>query len=292
MEKYGLKILWTLVSTIIIALSISLGIVWSKKDGYKRIEFKYGFYDRMDDNSPFDSDNNTEEALSSKGGLESDVKRIAIIIDDLGWDKGPADDLLNINAPISFSILPNLPFSKIIADEAGLKNRDVLLHLPMEPHGHSYKDDKIKPLTVEMGKNDMVILIKDYISAIPHIAGVNNHMGSKLTEIEEPMKYIMEILKDKNLFFVDSRTTPKSMAYQVARVYGVKTARRNVFLDNREDEKYISGQIEELIHIAIKNGSAIGIGHPHPQTIAAIQKMVPLIKEKGIEIVPVSELVN
>ncbi|MBI4378960.1 MAG: divergent polysaccharide deacetylase family protein [Nitrospinae bacterium] len=292
MEKYGLKILWGVVATIIIALSISLGIVWSKKNGYERTEFKYGVYDRIDDNSPLDSDNKTDEALSSKGDLKSDVKRIAIIIDDLGWDKGPADDLFNIDAPISFSILPNLPFSKIIADEAGLKNRDVLLHLPMEPQGYSNKDEKIKPLTVEMGRSDMEILIKDYISAIPHIAGVNNHMGSKLTEIEEPMKYVMEILKDKNLFFVDSRTTPKSLAYQVAKVYGVKTARRNVFLDNREDEEYIRGQIEELIHIAYRDGSAIGIGHPHPQTISAIHKMIPLIKERGIEIVPVSELVN
>lgn len=162
----------------------------------------------------------------------------------------------------------------------------------MEPQGYSNKDEKIKPLTVEMGRSDMEILIKDYISAIPHIAGVNNHMGSKLTEIEEPMKYVMEILKDKNLFFVDSRTTPKSLAYQVAKVYGVKTARRNVFLDNREDEEYIRGQIEELIHIAYRDGSAIGIGHPHPQTISAIHKMIPLIKERGIEIVPVSELVN
>ena len=117
-------------------------------------------------------------------------------------------------------------------------------------------------------------------------------MGSKFTENERGMRYVMEILKDKNLFFIDSFTTPKSLAYQTAKALGVKTARRQVFLDNEEDEEYIKGQIEKLITIARKDNTAIGIGHPHSQTINALQKMVPLMKEKGIEIVPVSELVN
>ena len=282
--------LWAIVFTIIITLSISLGILWHKQD--KNIEFKYEIYDKVKDFEPPAVDNKSENISPSKDDSRANVKRVAIIIDDLGWNKESADALLNIDAPICFAILPHLPFSKIIADEAGLKHRDVLLHLPMEPYGYPHKDPGIKPLTDDMNKNDMELLIKDYISEIPHIVGINNHMGSKFTENERGMKYVMEILKDKNLFFVDSFTTPKSLAYQTAKASGVKTARRQVFLDNEEDEEYIKGQIEKLIALAQKDNTAIGIGHPHPQTINALQKMVPLMKENGIEIVPVSELVN
>jgi polysaccharide deacetylase 2 family uncharacterized protein YibQ len=283
--------LWAVVLTTIIALSISLGILWYKEDKNKKIGFKYEIYDHVEDTKPDEATNTVPppQTLIKEG--QGRIK-VAIIIDDLGWNKEIADELLNIDAPISFSILPHLPFSKTIAEDAGLKNRDVLLHLPMESHGYSQEDQGIKPLTDIMNKDDMEALVKDYISSIPHIVGVNNHMGSKFTESEKPVKYLMEIMKNKNLFFVDSRTTAKSLAYQTAKSNDVKTARRNVFLDNKEDEKYIKGQIEELIKSANKNGSAIGIGHPHPQTIAAIQKMVAVIKEKGIEIVPVSELVN
>ena len=283
--------LWALVITVIITLSISIGIVWYNQSN-KGSEFKYEIYDKVEDIEPPPVDNKIENITPSKDDSGANIKRVAIIIDDLGWNKESADALLNIEAPISFAILPHLPFSKIIADEAGLKHRDVLLHLPMEPYGYPHKDPGIKPLTDDMNKNDIEALMKDYISEIPHIVGMNNHMGSKFTENERGMRYVMEILKDKNLFFVDSFTTPKSLAYQTAKALGVKTARRQVFLDNEEDEEYIKGQIEKLIAFARKDNSAIGIGHPHPQTINVLQKMVPLMKENGIEIVPVSELVN
>ena len=283
--------LWALVITVIITLSISIGIVWYNQSN-KGSEFKYEIYDKVEDIEPPPVDNKSENIPPSKDDSRANIKRVAIIIDDLGWNKESADALLNIDAPICFAILPHLPFSKIIADEAGLKHRDVLLHLPMEPYGYPHKDPGIKPLTDDMNKNDIEALIKDYISEIPHIVGINNHMGSKFTENERGMRYVMEILKDKNLFFIDSFTTPKSLAYQTAKTLGVKTARRQVFLDNEEDEEYIKGQIEKLIIIAQRDNFAIGIGHPHPQTINVLQKMVPLMKEKGIEIVPVSELVN
>lgn len=289
--------LWAVVFTIIIALSIGLGILWYKQDRNKKIAFKYEIYDHIEETRPEETNSIAEPPQGVSTPLprskeEHEGVKVAIIIDDLGWNKEISDALLNIDAPISFSILPHLPFSKAIAEDAGLKNRDVLLHLPMEAHGYSQEEQGIKPLTDTMNKNDMEALIKDYISSIPHIIGINNHMGSKFTENRETMKYFLKIVKSKNLFFVDSRTTAKSLAYQTAKSIGVKTASRNVFLDNKEDEEYIKAQIEILIKSAQKNGSAIGIGHPHPQTIAAIQKMVPLIKEKGIEIVPISELVN
>lgn len=284
MKKSGFYKLWAIIFTIIIILLVSLGIVLYKQNGNKNREFRYEVYDRI----PLELEN----SIVSKDSLKSNVKKLAIIIDDLGWNKEIAKAFLDIDASISFSILPNLKFSKAIADEAGFKGRDVLLHLPMEPHGDIAEPPFLKQLTDKMDKDDMNILITDYISSIPHIVGVNNHMGSKFTENGQYTKYVMEILKNKNLFFIDSFTTPKSMGYQTAKKSGVKTARRNVFLDNIEDEEYIKGQIEKLINLSQKNGFAIGIGHPHHQTLSALQKMVAVIKEKGIEIVPVSELVN
>lgn len=281
---------WAVVFTLAIIILIGSGIIWYKQNKSKEVKFKYEVYDRAENIEPVKIN---EISPPDKSIKSDDVKKkVAIIIDDLGWNKEVANTLLNIDISISFSILPHLPFSKLIANEVGLKNRDILLHLPMEPHGNHHEIPGIKQLTEAMNKDDMEMLIKDYISAIPHVVGVNNHMGSKLTESEQSITYVMEILKNKNLFFIDSLTTSKSLAYKVAKTYGVKTARRNVFLDNIEDEEYIKQQIDELIKIAQENGSAIGIGHPHSKTIAVLQKMVPLMKEKGIEVVPISELVN
>jgi len=131
--------LWALVITLIITLSISIGIVWYNQSN-KGSEFKYEIYDKVEDIEPPPVDNKSENIPPSKDDSRANIKRVAIIIDDLGWNKESADALLNIEAPISFAILPHLPFSKIIADEAGLKHRDVLLHLPMEPYGYPHKD--------------------------------------------------------------------------------------------------------------------------------------------------------
>ncbi|MBI5286105.1 MAG: divergent polysaccharide deacetylase family protein, partial [Deltaproteobacteria bacterium] len=128
--------------------------------------------------------------------------------------------------------------------------------------------------------------------AVPHINGVNNHMGSRFTEDDRRMRVMLEVVKERGLYFLDSKTTSHSSAYRLARGMGIRAADRQVFLDNEQDVEYIKKQVERLIEVAKDKGSAIAIGHPHPATLSALKEMVPMLKEAGVEITPLSSLVN
>jgi len=135
--------------------------------------------------------------------------------------------------------------------------------------------------------------VSDDVESVPGAVGVNNHEGSALTENREAMKFLMAELKTRNLFFLDSMTTAKSVAYATAIEFGMKAARRDVFLDNEGDNpEYIRGQLDELVEIARNHGKAIGIGHPHPATLSELRKWLAEADSQGIEIVPVSRLMN
>ena len=217
--------------------------------------------------------------------------RVAIIIDDMGRDIKTLKEILAIDAPISVAVLPFLPHSRDVAKEANLMGRDVLLHLPMEPKELSGNDPGEGALFTNMSEAQIASQVKKDVDAVPHITGINNHMGSKFTEDERLMRIVLDIAKKKNLFFLDSKTTNKSAAYRLAKNMGLKTASRQIFLDNTEDIAYIKGQITELINVAKKRGSAIAIGHPHPATIAAIKEMMPRFNE-DVEMVTVSSLID
>lgn len=218
--------------------------------------------------------------------------KVAIIIDDLGYNMDIAEKLLQLDVPISFSILPKLRYSKLIAIRANELNYDVLLHLPMEPNNYPSKNPGPEALVSGMNPQEMEEQLLKNLDAIPYLRGINNHMGSKLTEDEEIMHLIMEKIKFRDLFFLDSRTSPRTVAYKVAKEYGVKAAERNIFLDNENDIEIIGQQIIKLGEIAMKNGSAIGIGHPYQNTLLALQQIIPKLKENGIKITPISQLVN
>ena len=219
------------------------------------------------------------------------LAKVAIIIDDLGRDRAQLKEILEIDAPIAIAVLPFLPNSENAAKEAYLNGREVLLHLPMEPKDLSNNDPGEGAILTTMSEKQVASQVKKDIDAIPHIIGINNHMGSKFTENERLMKIVLEIAKEKNLFFLDSKTTNKSTAYRLAKELGLKTLSRQVFLDNKEDIDYIKGQIRELIEVAKKRGSAIAIGHPHHTTILAIKEMVPMLKRE-VEIVALSTLID
>jgi polysaccharide deacetylase 2 family uncharacterized protein YibQ len=218
--------------------------------------------------------------------------RIAIVIDDLGQDKRVAMDLLDLEVPLSFSVFPFAPYSREIATEASKKGRDVLLHLPMEPKGYPRQDPGMGRLLTTMGEKQLLAQLDKDLSAVPHAKGVNNHMGSKFTEDSELMRLVLGAIKSKGLFFLDSRTTPETIGFKVAREIGLKTGERNVFLDNERDVSKIRARISELIDLSRKNGGAIGIGHPHPETYQAIREILPSLRENGVELVPVSSLLE
>ncbi len=235
--------------------------------------------------------------LTFVSSLPSSVKlgvhpKIAIVIDDLGGENKISQELLRWDFPVTFSVLPFAPFSKTLAREAHRKGKEVILHLPMEPHGYPQVRPGEGVLLEEMDEASFLRQLSKDIEAVPYIKGVSNHMGSRLMEDPEKMKIVFSELKRRGLFFLDSRTTPETVGFQVAQSVGLKVLERSTFIDNSLTEEDIKRQLEELIQFSISRGKAIGIGHPHPSTVKFLKEIIPKIKEKGIELVPLSAVMD
>ena len=212
--------------------------------------------------------------------------KISIVIDDLGTDLTVADTLYRISPKITLAILPFQSFSQKIARLAQQRGQTTLLHLPLEPHDELGKFPKPSYMLL-LEENNAIMLrqLRDSLCNVPGIAGVNNHMGSRFTEDNSHMNLILEEIKQRGLFFLDSRTTPRSVGYDVACQMGIPALKRDVFLDNELEAAAIAAQLEKLITIARKKGQAIGIGHPHPQTLAELAKFVARLPNAGVELV-------
>jgi polysaccharide deacetylase 2 family uncharacterized protein YibQ len=218
--------------------------------------------------------------------------KIAIVIDDLGDKEKISQELLRSNLPITLAILPFAPFSKRLAEEAHRRGKEIILHLPMEPQGYP----EIRPgkgvLLREMDEARLLRQLSKDIEAVPYITGVSSHMGSRLMEDPAKIRIVFSELKRRGLFFLDSRTTAQTVGLQVAQSVGLKAMERNIFIDNSSTEEDIKEQLEQLIQLSLSSGKAIGIGHPYPSTIKFIKEMIPKMKEKGIEVVPLSALME
>lgn len=227
--------------------------------------------------------------------IEPQRPRVAIVIDDMGSDLKRLRELFKVDAQITVAVLPRLRHSKKTAVEAhDAKGWEVILHLPMEPKGfdagETGKDPGAGALLTSMSLTDVRAQVEEDIKEVPYADGVNNHMGSKFTEDEARMRAVLEVVKGKQLLFLDSRTTARSVAGRVASEMGVRSAERAVFLDNTRDVGYIKGQLKTLAAEARHKGSAIAIGHPYPETITALRESVGALKESGIEVVRLSDL--
>jgi polysaccharide deacetylase 2 family uncharacterized protein YibQ len=237
----------------------------------------------------------TEVAPQSVVKERGERPKIAIIVDDLGLDKDSIDKLVEMPAVLNFAVLPSLPYSKYAAEMAHKNGWDVILHLPMEPKessGYTASEAGDGALLVGLPKDEILAKLEKNLSSLPHIKGVNNHMGSKFTENGELMELVLKRIKSKGLFFVDSRTSPNTTGYQIAKKLGVKTAQRDFFLDNASrNQDYIRSQIRKLVNISKKKGYAIGICHPYPSTVEVLSQIIPEMK-KEVDIVPVSGVVN
>lgn len=217
--------------------------------------------------------------------------RLAVIIDDLG-DRYP-EGLRAIELPgrLTYAFLPHTPFADRLARHAHANGKEVMLHLPMA----SVEGKRLGPggLTLDMTRAAFRRTLLAGLASVPYAAGVNNHMGSLLTRHPGNMAWLMAELKAAGgLFFVDSRTAQKSVALQVAAEYGIPADQRDVFLDNVRRFSYISGQFAQAVAIARQRGSAIAIGHAHPETVAALGRLLPTLTRNGVELVPVSELIR
>jgi polysaccharide deacetylase 2 family uncharacterized protein YibQ len=216
--------------------------------------------------------------------------KVAIIVDDMGYSLKAINDICSLNKPLTVSILPYSPLAKEIARIAHQNNLEVMLHLPLESI-NSQGGNHIEGIILsQMSEEDILKTVEANLDQIPYITGVNNHMGSKITANEILMSVVLEPLKKRNLFFVDSRTTSRSKAYDVAQTLGIPSAYRHVFLDGENREDYIKGKMIELFRLAQRRGKAVGICHPTGKTLRVLRENFHLVEKYNIEPVFASQL--
>lgn len=216
--------------------------------------------------------------------------RLALLIDDMGFRQKPGRQLIELDLNLTFAILPFTPHGHALMEMARAENREILLHQPMEPLSDKW-DPGPGALYTRMAARAIKAQIRKNLEDIPLAVGVNNHMGSKFTSNREAMQAVLAALKERDLFFLDSITIADSVAFAEAARMQVKTGRRDIFIDNDQDEAKIKAQLVKLVSIARRHGSAIGIGHPRPTTIAVLRREANWLKEQ-VELVPVSSLME
>jgi polysaccharide deacetylase 2 family uncharacterized protein YibQ len=214
--------------------------------------------------------------------------RIAIVLDDWGYSKDVLNKVMEIDAPLTFAILPGLAYSKTVADYANDKGHEIILHLPLEPHNENVKLEKNTIMTT-MDQQEVTDIITKHIASIPVLRGINNHMGSKATEDKDLMSLIFEIAKQNNLYFLDSYTTKKSVLSDVAIEKKLPFLKRDIFLDDENDEQKITDQLIKTSQLAEKKGQVIAIGHARPLTLEVLKKILPQLQLQGYKLVYLSE---
>lgn len=233
-----------------------------------------------------------EKEKPSSGQKGGSHGQLAVIIDDMGSSIQEARALAGIGLPITFSIIPGLHNDREVADFAAKNGIETMIHIPMQSKGWPQRRLEANGLLLSMDDAAIREHLEGYTLRIPRAHGVNNHMGSEFTEHEDKMRTVLEVLKGRGLFFVDSVTTPRTVGLRLAREMGVKAGKRNVFLDNEQDGAYIRGQLAQAVRMAKRNGAAIAICHPHQTTVQTLSETLPTLAGQGITLVPVSRLVR
>lgn len=215
--------------------------------------------------------------------------QIAIIIDDLGndWTRGRRS--IEMPLELTLAILPYSPYATRLADLAREFGKELMLHAPMEPNHHSSWNGG---LSRDMSETQIRAELQKMLRSLPTVRGVNNHMGSALTENATIMQWVMEEIHKHDLYFIDSRTSPNTQALLAARGLAIPSQKRDVFLDNQRNPEAIEKQFETLLNIAEKQGHAIAIGHPYPETLQFLEQITPRLESRQIRLVPVSHLLE
>ncbi|NLA58418.1 MAG: divergent polysaccharide deacetylase family protein [Firmicutes bacterium] len=219
------------------------------------------------------------------------LPRLALIIDDWGYDWSMADEFLSLGLPFTAAVLPGREKTREQAELLRQLGHEVILHLPMEPLDPDIElDDGF--ITTNLDDVEIRRRIEDALASVGEVAGVNNHMGSKATSDERVVRIVLEVIQEHGLYFVDSWTSPASIAGRIAGEMGIPTATNQVFLDHYSDVEKVKAQIERLIRRAQRDGQALGIGHVRPQTYRALVEMLPRFQEAGVVVVPASSIVS
>ncbi len=213
--------------------------------------------------------------------------KVVIIIDDLGLDRKRSAAVVDLPSPLTLAYLPYAGALKKQTSDARAHGHELLIHTPMEPVSHTQNPGP-DALLDAMSPEEIKVAFSSILQSFEGYIGINNHMGSLLTQNSESMHMIMSMLKERGLVFVDSKTSAKSVAADVAKETGIYYGQRDVFLDHKDTEEFVSQALEKLERIAKKKGVAVAIGHPKDHTIAALKAWIPTLKDKGLELAPVS----
>ncbi len=216
---------------------------------------------------------------------------IGIIIDDLGNLRDRDLRAIRLPAAVTYAFLPHTPHARELANLAHRLDKEVMLHLPMEAVDHN----RLGPggLTQGMTRQQFLRQLRDNIAAVPHVAGINNHMGSLLTQNLGYMRWLMKELDGHDaLYFVDSYTTKASVAVKAANENWVPNIRRDVFLDSDRDREKIRAELQRTVRLAREHGIALAIGHPYPETLDVLEQELPRLAAEGVAILPVSQLLD
>jgi uncharacterized protein len=236
------------------------------------------------------------DAREDKGALprvrakkRSGGGNIVLIIDDLGFDGQSLDRLMSLDANVNCAILPNGTRASEFAEALNERGFEILVHLPMQPKGSEVPGRNA--ILTSMSDDEIARATRENIEAIPHARGLNNHMGSLATTDRRVMTSVLRAMPD-GMYFIDSRTTGGSIAADVARELNVRTATRNVFLDDVASERAVRKQLAELADAAQKHGVAIGIGHPYPVTLRVLAEELPELRARGFRFIRASQVVR
>lgn len=219
------------------------------------------------------------------------MAKIVIIIDDLGLSRRRSEAIVALDGPLTLAYLPYAPGldgQTVAARGAG---HELLIHTPMEPMSDT-ADPGPLALLESMSGRDMDAALEDMFGSFEGYIGINNHMGSRLTQNTKAMARVMKALRKRGLIFVDSRTAGGSVAAEQAQLHGLRYATRDVFLDHEETPEFVRGALAKAEAIAKRDGVAIAIGHPKDVTIEALEEWIPTLAAKGIVLAPVSAVLN
>ena len=263
-----------------------------KRNQHIRKGFRYLFISLLVPALQVTQANESTSAITlASNNLNITQPAISIIIDDMGYRLKSGFRAVNLPGAITYSFLPHAPHVHQLSQIAHEKNKEVMLHLPMEADSGG----KLGPggLTECMTEKKFIKVLESSVDSIPYISGFNNHMGSLLTKSQLLMTRLMrKVAVDKKLFFVDSKTTSNSVALKVAREEGLKSIKRDIFIDHEESTIFIEKQLKKLIKQAQRKGTALAIAHPKTLTLSILEKWLPELEAKGIKLVPVSTLIT
>ena len=218
--------------------------------------------------------------------------RLAIIIDDIGYADLVSGQLRELGIPLTAAVIPDAPYARSEAQRLHDYGLEEIIHLPMQPLDPANHHPRDQFILIDSSDAEIEALLQNAMAVVPYARGVNNHMGSLLTSDQQVMRRVLGLIKEHGLFFIDSKTTTATVAHAVARALKVRTALRDVFLDDVQTYEHASAQIRRLVELARLHGHALAIGHPFPSTLAALRDNISWLKQQKVDIVFASAILE